>query len=39
MIICSKLELEKLVDRFRTENETLQLEVDFNSSFTVGIFK
>jgi len=31
--VCSKLEVQKLVDRLRSENEALQIEVDFFSWF------
>ena len=37
LIDCSKLESQKLVDHFRSENEALHLEVDFSSHFVARI--
>jgi len=37
LINCSKLELEKIVDELRTENHSLQLEVDDTSDFLTSV--
>jgi len=37
LITCSKLELEKIVDQLRSENQSLQLEVDDTSDFLTSV--